>query len=128
MEQGVERRRWSQQGNGQGMCGWGEAAVTGVRSSWGQDGGRGGGSVPSLLINLPVIQAPSGLVCKKSACNSGAAGDVVRSLDQEDPLEDPRFLLEVFVLKLGTFDATPKVPRHPSFTRGEHRGSRHHFI
>ena len=88
MEQGVERRRWSQQGNGQGMCGWGEAAVTGVRSSWGQDGGRGGGSVPSLLINLPVIQAPSGLVCKKSACNSGAAGDVVRSLDQEDPLEE----------------------------------------
>ena len=24
--------------------------------------------------------------------------------------------------------ALPKVPRHPSFTRGDHRGSRHHFI
>ncbi|MDP0989783.1 hypothetical protein Q6249_29840, partial [Klebsiella pneumoniae] len=33
-----------------------------------------------------------------------------------------------FETVLSTFDVTPKVPRHPSFTRGEHRGSRHHFI
>ena len=88
MKEGVEKSRWSQQGNGQGVCGWEEAAVTVMRSSWGQDGGKGGGSVPSLLINLPVRQAPKGLACKKSTCNSEAAGDVLRSLDQEDPLEE----------------------------------------
>ena len=29
---------------------------------------------------------------------------------------------------LDTLDATAKVPRHAGFPRGEHRGSRHHFI
>ena len=28
----------------------------------------------------------------------------------------------------GTLDATPKVSRHAGLTRGEHRGSRYHFI
>ena len=27
-----------------------------------------------------------------------------------------------------SFDVTPKVPRHPSFTRGEHRGSRKYLF
>ena len=29
---------------------------------------------------------------------------------------------------LDTLDATAKVRRHAGFPRGEHRGSRHHFI
>ena len=29
---------------------------------------------------------------------------------------------------LDTLDATEKFPRHAGFPRGEHRGSRHHFI
>ena len=29
---------------------------------------------------------------------------------------------------IGTLDATSKVPRHTSLTRGEHRGSRHHYL
>ena len=87
MEEGVEKSKWSHKVMGRECVGGVEAAVTAVRSSWGQGGGRGDGSGPSL-INLPVRQAPDGLACKESACDSGAAGAVVRSLDQEDPLEE----------------------------------------
>ena len=39
----------------------------------------------------------------------------------------PTFRLEV-QNGIGTLDATSKVPRHTGLTRGEHRGSRHHYI
>ena len=41
--------------------------------------------------------------------------------------EVPRSVL-TFETVLGTLDATPKVPQHAGLTRGEHRGSEHHFI